>query len=736
MSYDKVELQQIDSAFQNLVAELSVRMDSDRLIYISKAYNIAVKLFENERLESGKPIVLRLVETARISGVEIGLGSIITVSCFLVGVRRFSDLPIEQIEEEFGHEVASLVLEYEVKSGFTHNKLSFELESVRKMVLSMTTDVRVVFMAVAIRLYDVRNPIDIESEYIETIYDEIKYLTIPVAHRLGWYDIKAELEDRVMQHENPSMYELIKSKITQSKEVQESMMNAFIEPIRKGIAEIELEGDRNSLDCTFKWRTKSIPSIYEKMKAQNVDFEHVFDIFAIRIIINNSSAKSEIEDCWRVYSVVTNIYVPNPSRLRDWISFPKDSGYESLHTTVKNGESWVEVQIRTQRMDDIAERGTAAHWQYKSTFNKETENDWLNQVREVVEHPKDFDFDSNGASIKKQQMNKIFIICPDGEIKQLPVGSTVLDFAYEIHSEVGSICSGAKVNNRAVPIRHELHNGDKVEIITSRNQKPRADWLNYVTTEKAKNRIRRYIQKEELKYVELGEALFLRKMKNWKQKSSDDVVSYVVSELKLNNPAEFYSALYNETIDLADLKKIVLKANNEENKVEKAAKPVEKKYKKPEDSHENLIVFKDMGDVEYKIAKCCNPIHGDEIFGFLSTQGSGLTVHRVDCPNAQRLRLKFPYRVVEAKWNDGDAGSVRIVNVGIVADDTIGILGDIATVISSEMHLNMMNLSINSRRDKVIEGRIVVEIPDISVLDILFLRLKTVKGMREVYREL
>lgn len=735
MSYDKIELQQIDDAFQRLVAELSVRMDSDRLIYISKAYNLAVELFENERLDSGKPIVLRLIETARISGVEIGLGSIITVSCFIVGIRCFSNIAIERIEEEFGREVASLVLEYEVKSTCTHNKLSYELESVRKMVLSMTTDVRIVFMAVAIRLYDVRNPLDIETDYVETIYDEVKYLTIPVAHRLGWYDVKAELEDRVMQHESPSMYELIKSKITQSKEAQEKMMNAFIEPIRKALSEIELDGKRQSLDCTIKWRTKSIPSIYAKMRAQNVDFEHVYDIFAIRIIINNSTAKSEIEDCWRVYSVVTNLYTPNPSRLRDWISFPKDSGYESLHTTVQNGEGWVEVQIRTKRMDDIAERGTAAHWQYKSTFNKENENDWLNQVREVVEHPKDFDFDSEGASIKKQQMNKIFIICPDGEIKQLPVGSTVLDFAYEIHTEVGAICSGAKVNNRVVPIRHELHNGDKVEIITNRNQRPRADWLNYVSTEKAKNKIRRYLQEEELKYVELGKALFERKMKNWKQRPTDELVSSIVNELKLKNSSEFYSGLYNKTIDLAELKKIVLKVDNDDNKAEKVVKPVEKKQKKASNNSDNLIVFKDMGDVEYKIAKCCNPIHGDSIFGFLSTQGNGLTVHRADCPNAERLRLKFPYRVVEAWWNDSKAG-VQIVNVGIVADDKIGILGDIATVISTEMHLNMLNLSINSRRDKVIEGRIVVEVSDNHILDMLFLRLKSIKGMQDVYREL
>jgi len=734
MRYSEEEQRAISDAYRKLTQELSVGMDSDRLAFVDKAFRLSLEKFDGEYLVSGKPKMLRTIQTAEVAGSEIGLGSIITVACMLNGILSKEGVTAEYIEKEFGKSVSSLLVEYDLKSVFNTQKVSYQSESFRKMALSLTSDVRAVFMAVVQRLYDMRNLDDVSPDLIENTVNEVKYLTIPVVHRLGWYNVKYELENILMKYEIPDVYESIKSKITQSKDFQNKMMNAFIEPIKEGISALEPDKNGQPMDCTIKWRTKSIPSIYAKMKAQNVDFEHVYDIFAIRIIINNSLPKNEVEDCWRVYSVVTNIYSPNPSRLRDWISKPKDSGYESLHTTVKYRDGWVEVQIRTKRMDDIAERGTAAHWQYKSTFSRENEDDWLNQIRQVVENPKDFDFDVVSTSMQNHKADKIYIITPEGDLKQLPVGSTVLDFAYGIHSEVGSICSGAKVNDRVVPIRHVLCNGDKVEIITNRNQKPRADWLNYVTTEKAKNKIRRFLQEENLKYAEYGKAIFLRKLRNWKFKPSDEMLNEILKELKLGNASELYSGLYDKTIDIAEIKKIIFRIGKDDTKVTDR-NLLQQVHKKTDHDGNNQVLFEGMDDVSCRFARCCNPIHGDDIFGFITTSGTGITIHRKGCPNAMRLRQKYPYRVVEARWNDGLDGSKRIVNVRIVASDVIGVLGDITNVISNELKMNMVSLLVDSRSDKMIEGRIAVEVSDNDELETLLQRLRKIKGMKEAFRD-
>ena len=550
--YSEQEIKAIEESYNALIQSVEETMTLEEVGYVKKAYELCCQKYDGMRLRSGRPMMLHVLEVAQISYSEMGMHSKTIVSALLHNITKCTDVTFDEITEMFGERVTLILRGLKKVMALNMEKITTQSDAFRKLFLSMIDDIRVVMLIIAHCLCNCRNQGDIEASP-DKFFEITKYLVIPIVHRLGLYNIKKDMEEAVMIHENPKEYKEIEEKITMSHVTQEEKMANFLLPIRRGLSE---EG----FDYTIKWRTKSISSIFAKMKAQNVPFEQVYDLFAVRIIINNSRIKDEKSDCWKVYSIVTNLYQPNPQRLRDWITKPKASGYESLHTTVKNGVDWVEVQIRTSRMDEIAEKGNASHWSYKSTGDKhQSPDEWLNQIRGILEDTDQSDFNPfDDKRAAKGKSDKIYIITPQGEVKQLPVGSTILDFAFEVHTQVGSQCIGARVNGKMQPIRYVLSNGDRVEIQTNRRQSPKADWLNYVNTEKAKSKIRRFLKDEEMKDYELGSMIFHRKLKNWKITINDKVFTDLLKKYGCESGIELYNKIAINEINLVEMKAVIL----------------------------------------------------------------------------------------------------------------------------------------------------------------------------------
>lgn len=738
-TYSNSELQNISREY-SLMRETIYgcpHIDEQGLRSIEEAYLFALGKYDGKYLESGKPYMLHLIEMAKIAVLEVGLGYTTVVCVFLHGITYKAGVSLYDIEQRFGKNAAIIIDGFDKVSKLDLNRLSFQSDTFRKLFLSLVQDMRSVLLKVVHRLYDVRNQHDISPERLNAYIQEIKYLYIPVVHRLGLYIIKAEFEEKVMLYENPEIFHEIERKINATVEQQIDRAEKFLKPIKEDLdAERERtkKKDRYKFSYSVKWRTKSVPSIYAKMKAQNVSFEQVYDLFAVRIIID-CDEKDEKECCWMTYSIITNRYEPNLKRLRDWITIPKASGYESLHITVNQDDKyWVEVQIRTVRMDEVAEKGQAAHYLYKAKNAKPiSSEEWLIRVREMLENPEQMIFDEFYHDTKKNKSDKIFIFTPSNDLKQLPIGSTVLDFAYEIHTQVGDTCNGAKVNGRVVPIRYVLNNGDKVEIIKSKKQSPRADWLNYVTTDKAKNKIKRFLQEEELREAELGKELLLRRLKNWKIPFSDDTISQLVKEYKLENALQLYHKISIEQIDLVSIKKILLNDSDKDNKTPKAGEPTEPIKKSHDNDQDNFLsIGDDIKNVNYKMAKCCNPLHGDDVFGFVTSEGV-ISIHRTNCPNAKSLQQRYGYRLMNVRWKK-DQDQLSLTTLKIIGRDHIGLLRDITNVISSDLQVNMKNIALDSTDKDSFEGKIVIEISDIEALNKLISRLKEIKGVDDVIR--
>ena len=658
---------------------------------------------------------------ADIAANEVGLRSKTVVGIFLHRIIRESDVSIDYIRENFGERTALIVEGYDKISDIQINTVSFQSEQFRKLYLSLIDDIRVVLIKIIHRLYDMRHREDADAKLFKLYLKEVKYLCIPIVHRLGLYEIKKELEEKVMIYENPVEFEEIKNKIRVSSTEQEKLMENFLSPIRKAL-------DDEHIDYHIKWRTKSIPSIYEKMRSNNLPFEQIFDIFAVRIIIKNSKRNEEKTDCWRVYSIVTNIYQPNPKRLRDWITSPKVSGYESLHTTVRANKNWIEVQIRTERMDEIAEKGSAAHWQYKGKNNKQTTDEWLNQVREILESPEYGKLDDRLSNSCKS--DKIYVFTPNGDLKQLPVGATVLDFAFDIHTQVGSQCSGANVNGKLQPIRYVLNSGDKVEILTNKKQVPKSDWLSVVTTEKAKNKIKRYLKDQEMKEAEIGSALFYRRLKNWKIPYTDKLLNIILKEYNLSSGIEFYHQIATEQIDVIRLKEFILSLDdNKDNRLERNETEAVKE-KQSEDKIGEVSIGNNLNDLAFKVAKCCNPIPGDNVIGFISING-GVTLHRTDCNNVKALKKNFPYRIIDVRWNK-DNSEFSEVTVSIVANNELGLLGLVSNVIK-DLHINILNANFDTKGSRSV-AKLVLQVNNTNLLEQLLRKLKSIQGVLEVRR--
>lgn len=719
--YSEKEILEIEKSYNELIQSVGETMTLEEVGFVKKAYELCCSKYDGMRMRSGRPMVLHVLEVAKISYSEMGMHSKTIVCALLHNITKVSDVTFDDIKEQFGERVM-LILKGLIKvMSLNMSQISTQSDTFRKLFLSMIDDIRVVMLIIAHCLSNCRHQGDIDVS-VDKFFEITNYLVIPIVHRLGLYNIKKDMEEALMIHENPKEFEEIKEKISMSHVMQEEKMANFLLPIRQELS-------KDGFDYTIKWRTKSIPSIFAKMKAQGVPFEQVYDLFAVRIIINNSKIKEEKADCWKVYSIVTNLYQPNPQRLRDWITKPKASGYESLHTTVKNGVDWVEVQIRTSRMDEIAEKGNASHWSYKSHNDKhQTADEWLNQIRGILEATDQSDFNplDDKRAAKRGKADKMYIITPQGEVKQLPVGSTILDFAFEVHTQVGSHCIGARVNGKMQPIRYVLNNGDRVEIQISKRQTPKSDWLNYVNTEKAKSKIRRFLKDEEMKEAELGSSIFHRKLKNWKIAFNDKMFTELLKEYDCESGIEFYHKIATNQIDLAELKAFIL-SQTEEKEVHKVEEE-QRRDKPAENENDAMSIGENINGFAFKMAKCCNPIPGDSVCGFVNV-GGGITIHRVNCKNAIAMKKRYPYRLVEVKWQ-GDVPSRATIKV--VAKDSFGILSDI-TEVMKQMEINIIDASMGTRNG-MYEGRFVVHVTSVNYLEQLIRKLRSLNNVTEVQR--
>ena len=697
-------------------------------------------LSEHTRYD-GKPMLDHAAGVAYIVATEVGLGRNSTVSAIIHDVIRLAakdgdeerlEQLLEQCKEMFGEEVVGIVSGLANISELKFNTHKEQASSFRDMIVAYSEDPRVILIKLADRLEVMRSIAIFPKEKRKKKSWESMNLYAQIAHKLGLYNIKSELEDLALSQLEPESYRHIVGKLAESEEERLAFIERFLEPIRKAL-------DTAGIKYHIKSRTKSVYSIWNKMRKQQVPFEGVYDIFALRIIID-CPKEQEKAQCWVVYSIVSDFYTPNTDRMRDWITIPKSNGYESLHTTVSAGEGkWVEIQIRTERMDDVAELGIAAHWRYKGVNQgAQTSEQWLQRLRELMDETKEDiaeRFDAKPAS------GEIFIFTPNGDIRKLPEGATVLDFAFDIHTNLGSTCSGGKVNGRAVPIREQLKNGDIVEIMTQKNQQPKADWLNFVVTTKARQRIKAFIREEQAKNAKLGREELERKLKNWKltSKSIDEVVAYLCKYYKQRTGTALYELIATEKIDLATVKELITRwlsgeADEERRAAEAAAERARRESQQPtkQTASDALIIDEGINNIVYKLAKCCNPIKGDDIFGFV-TINAGITIHRCDCPNAKHIRKNYPYRIMEAKWRESAQGSFR-VTIAITINDSAGVVNQITEVVSRDLKLNIRTINLSSRGDGPGVGTISIEVPSTSVVDMLLHAIMRIKGVQRAVR--
>jgi guanosine-3',5'-bis(diphosphate) 3'-pyrophosphohydrolase len=694
---------------------------------IRKAFDMALESHKDMRRKSGEPYIYHPIAVAQIAAEEIGLGTTSIVCALLHDVVEDTGVTLDDIEREFGKKVAKIIDGLTKISGVFDTNSSLQAENFRKMLLTLADDVRVILIKLADRLHNMRTMEFMPRDKQLKLSSETVYLYAPLAHRLGLYAIKSELEDLSMKYMERETYQFIKNKLNEKKTEREKFIRDFSEPVKKVLEEQGLHSD-------VFGRPKSIHSIWNKMKKKAIPFEEVYDLFAIRIILD-STTESEKSDCWKAYSIVTDLYRPNPDRLRDWISSPKANGYESLHTTVMGPRGqWVEVQIRTKRMNEIAEKGFAAHWKYKESSTDSGLDQWVQKVRDMLKNPEsnalDFldDFKMNLFS------DEIFIFTPKGALIQLPLNATALDFAFEIHTDVGASCIGAKVNHKLVPLSYKLQNGDQVEVITSSKQTPKEDWLNIVVTAKAKAKIKSALKEEKRKIADDGKEILERKMKSLKITYNSENIHKISYYFKLASTQDLFFNVAQGIIDMKDLKEYQASEKVIENKPQDRieTEQVQSLLRniKTKDS-DMLLIGEDMQKIDYKLANCCNPIPGDDVFGFI-TVSDGIKIHRTNCPNAAKLMANYGYRIVKARWTNQQELAF-LTGLRITGIDDVGLINKLTTVISNDFKVNMRSITVDSDNG-IFEGSIMVYVNDTEHLDNLIKRLKMVKGVTSVNR--
>lgn len=676
--------------------------------------------------------IIKDMQTAVIVAEEIGMRRASILGIMLHESVKYNLCSLESVKEEYGEDVAGIIRGL-VKINELYSKSPIiESENFRNLLLSFAEDMRVILIIIADRVNLMRQIKDSPNEEARLeVSNEAAYLYAPLAHKLGLYKLKSELEDLSLKYTQHDVYYHIKEKLNATKQARDRYIEAFIEPIRKKLEDAGLK-------FHMKGRTKSIHSIYQKMKKQGCPFEGVYDLFAIRIILD-SPLEKEKQECWQAYSIVTDMYLPNPKRLRDWLSVPKSNGYESLHITVMGPEGkWVEVQIRTERMDEIAEKGLAAHWRYKGIKGESGLDEWLNSIRETLENS-DSDMEAMDQFKLDLYKDEVFVFTPKGDLYKLPQGATVLDFAFSIHSNLGCRCTGARVNGKNVQLRQKLNSGDQVEIMTSNTQTPKRDWLTFVTTSKARNKIRQALKEIAASQTQFAKETLERKFKNRKLEYDEAILMRLIRKLGFKTVTDFYQSIANESMDVNDIidKYLDMQKRETEQREEISYRSAEGfNMQQPTDAKDYkddvLVIDRNLKGLDFTLARCCNPIYGDEVFGFVSING-GIKIHRCDCPNAKEMRSRFPYRIVKARWAGKSQGKQYPITLRIIGHDDIGIVTNITSIINKENNILLRSISIDSH-DGLFSGMLTVTVDDNAKLESLIKKIKTVKGVKQVNR--
>ena len=716
--------------YRALLRSLKTKLKPGDRKLIRNAFEIAAEAHKSMRRKSGEPYILHPLAVARICVEEIGLGVRSTICSLLHDTVEDTDVTLEDVEREFGNEIARIVDGLTKISNVIDVNASKQAENFKKILLTLTDDPRVILIKLADRLHNMRTLDSMKREKQLKISSETVYIYAPLAHRMGLYNIKTEMEDLAMKYMEPETYKDIAKKLAETKRERTRYINEFIKPLKDQL-------EKTGFNFEIYGRPKSIHSIWNKMRKKGVDFEEVYDLFAIRVLLDSPPEK-EKEECWKVYSLITDEYTPSPERLRDWLSNPKSNGYEALHTTVMGPQGkWVEVQIRTKRMNEIAEKGLAAHWKYKEGTSDESRFDkWFQQIREVISNQETDTIDFLQDFKTSFLAEEIYVYTPKGDVKMLPVGSTALDFAFSIHSAIGSKCIGAKVNHKLVPISHKLRSGDQVEIITSGKQKPSEDWLGFVVTAKARTKIKDALKEEKRKIADEGKYVVQRKIEGMGAAYSQGNIDELVSYYKLSSALDLYYQIAVKNIDLKELKDFKVLGDRLE-----PPKPIKQATEHKTDGlphstlskkDAELIIFGESGDkIMYNLANCCKPIPGDDVFGFVTT-GKGLTIHRTNCPNAAKLLANYGHRVVKTKWAKNKEISF-LTGLKIIGMDDVGVIHKITNLISGELKINIAALTVEAK-EGLFQGNIKLYVHDKEELDALVQRLKDLPGIESVER--
>ena len=677
----------------------------------------------------GLPKAILAVKAALLFADQIDRDHNIILALLLYPFLEDEIIDIASLRKEWGEDIASLLVGVSAVEKFSNKNNAVNQDNFRGLMLSLADDIRVIIMMIVRNLVLMREiNLHPDEHWVRDVAFEANYLYAQLAHRLGLYKLKSELEDLSLKYSNREIYTQIAHKLNETKRSREAYIKSFIDPVKKKLEDAGLKFD-------IKGRTKSISSIWGKMKKQKVDVSGIYDLFAIRVIIDTPPEK-EKSDCWLAYSILTDMYTPNPARMRDWISIPKSNGYESLHATVMGPESkWVEVQFRTRRMDLVAEKGLAAHWRYKGVKSDSTDQ-WMNNIRDILESA-----DAGPMEIMRNMKmddyeKEVYAFTPKGDLFKLPAGATVLDFAFRIHSNVGSKCTGAIINGRNKKITYKIANGDTVEILTSPSQTPKQDWLNIVVSQKARNKIKQALNEEAQKLANIGKELLERRAKNRKIELDETLLMRLIKKAGYKFANEFFSDMATEKIDVG---KILQQYQDEIDRQEEATRISAEEYQLQTDkddqgdSKKDVLVIggKSIAGLSYKYAKCCNPIYGDEVFGFISSEGT-VKIHKADCPNARNIRARYPYRVIPVEWS-GKTGDTLAANLRIIGNDDLGILANITSIIAKELNVNLRNISVDSH-DGMFQGYLTVGVTDISQLNTLMKKIRTVKGVKDVER--
>lgn len=730
-NYSPEEQKQIHAAFHELMQSTYQKIDKEGKLLINKAFQVAYTAHDGQRRKSGEPYIFHPISVARIVAQDIGLGAISIASALLHDTVEDTAITHDDIYKEFGEKISRIVRGLtKIKRLKSDKDLSLQAENFRKMILTLNEDVRVILIKIADRLHNMQTIDSIPKYKQEKIASETLYIYAPLAHRLGLFNIKSKLEDLGLKYTEPEIYKEIENKIEENKHEQEEYLSKFTNIIKESL-------ERKGLNFKIIGRYKSIFSIYRKMRIKKISFEEVYDKYAIRIIYKSDRENEKIL-AWNIYSLVTDHFKPNPSRLRDWISTPKSTGYEALHTTVMGPDKkWIEIQIRSERMNEIAEKGYAAHYKYKHDTQEEIGIErWLNRLKDLLENQDDNAVDFIEDFKLNLYVKEIFVLTPDGDVISLPKGATPLDFAYTIHTEVGSHCRGAIVNGKLVQLNHTLHSGDVVKIITSPNQKPKLNWLDFVVTGRAKSKIKAYLKQEQKNIVEEGKEILQRKLKQLKLKYNEKTINNLVKFFNLKTSQDLF---YNVGAGIIDNKMLKNFSNVQSNvlynffKKRLRRKHNESLTNKDEITHnyDTIIFGPDEQQLDYTLANCCNPIPGDEIFGFL-TINEGIKVHKKNCPNALRLRSNYAYRILSARWIDSTKNDF-IVHLKISGFNRKGIAKDLTHLITDDEQLDIKNISLKEQGG-IFEGKISLYIKNTDHLKQVIKDIKKIEDIKQVER--